>query len=259
MCPVCGPLFGQSNFNAHVICHCLLIETDKGLVLVDTGLGMQDYLHPEQRLGSLIPKIGRIQNDLSLTAIAQIQQLGFQPSDVKHILLSHLDFDHAGGISDFPNATVHVLSSEYNAAQNLKNIKNRARYKPQQFKQHRYWNFVEPAYGESWFNLHRTQGLNIFQDDILMIPLLGHSAGHSGIAIKKNEGWLFFCGDAYYSHLELDSKHSLKALSQLERIFAEDNHQRLANLKKIQYLAQTESSIEIICAHDPIELARYIY
>lgn len=226
-------------------------------MLVDTGLGMQDYLHTEQRLGRLTAKIARIQHDLSLSAIAQIQQLGFQPSDVKHILLSHLDFDHAGGISDFPNATVHVLSSEYNAAQNLKNIKNRARYKPEQFKQHRYWNFIEPAQGENWFNLHRTQGLQLFQDEILMIPLPGHSAGHSGIAMQQSAGWLFFCGDAYYSHLELDGKHSLRALSKLEQTFAEDNRQRLKNLNKIQHLAQTESSIEIICAHDPIELARY--
>lgn len=258
MCPVCGPLFGQSRFLAHVICHCLLLETDQGLVLVDTGLGIQDYLHPKQRLGRITTKIGRIENNLELSAIAQVQKLGFKPCDVKHILVSHLDFDHAGGISDFPQATVHVMSNEYNATQNLKALKNRARYKPQQFQQHRYWNFIEPLYGEAWFNLNRVQGFHIFQDDILMIPLPGHSAGHCGIAIRQTVGWLFFCGDAYYSHLELDGQHKLHTLNQLERVFADDNALRIQNLKKIQHLAQYENGIEIICAHDPTELARYI-
>jgi len=44
----------------------------------------------------------------------------------------------------------------------------------------------------------------------------------------------------------------------LERVFAYDNAQRIQNLKKIQHLAQCETSVEIICAHDPVELARYL-
>ncbi|MGE8540403.1 MAG: MBL fold metallo-hydrolase [Acinetobacter sp.] len=257
LCPLCGPMFGQRGFHAKLICHCLLLETDQGLVLVDTGLGMQDYLHTKARLGSLIASTGRIENNLEQSAVAQIQQLGFRPKDVKHILLSHLDFDHAGGISDFPHAMVHVLSTEYNAAQNLKSFKNKTRYKPQQFQQHRYWNFIEPLQGESWHNLHRVQGFQLFQDEILMIPLLGHTLGHCGIAIRKQDGWIFFCGDAYYSHLQLTGQHSLKALNQLERFFATDNTQRLDNLEKIKILAQTEPNIELICAHDPEELRRY--
>lgn len=39
-----------------------------------------------------------------------------------------------------------------------------------------------------------------------MIPLLGHTAGHCGIAIKQQNQWVLFCGDAYYSHLELNPK-----------------------------------------------------
>jgi len=258
MCPVCGPLFGQKGLRAKVVCHCLLLETDQGLVLVDTGLGVQDYLHTQARLGNLVSRLGRIENNLELTALAQIQHLGFSSKDVKHILISHLDFDHAGGISDFPHATVHILSSEYNATQNFFSLKNKARYKTQQFRQHRYWNFIEPDQGEAWFNLHQVQGFRIFQDEILMIPLLGHSQGHCGVAIKQNDGWLFFCGDAYFSHLQLNPTNRLRTLDKLERFFAEDNQRRIDNLHKIQQLAQNEKNIEIICAHDPIELARYL-
>ncbi len=255
-CPVCAPLFGQKGWKAHLVCHCLLIETNRGLVLIDTGLGLQDYLNMEKRLGTLVKKVGHIESNLKLSAIQQIQQLGFSQNDVKHIFVTHLYFDHAGGISDFPNATVHVLAAEFNATQSL-SIKNKLRYKTDQFKQHRYWSFAEHNDGEEWFNLQKVRGLPLFQDEILMIPLLGHTAGHCGIAIKKSDGWLLFCGDAYYSHLELDPNNKLRALGITERLFAENNQQRIHNLKQLQYLAQHESSIELICAHDPVEFNRY--
>ena len=100
-CPVCAPMFGQKGWKAHLVCHCLLVETDLGLVLIDTGLGTQDYLHTQQRLGSLLTKFGAIVPDIHLSAFHQIQRLGYSLDDVKHIFVSHLDFDHAGGISDF--------------------------------------------------------------------------------------------------------------------------------------------------------------
>ena len=255
-CPICAPMFGQKGWKAHLVCHCLLVETDRGLVLIDTGLGTQDYLHTQQRLGSLLTKFGAIVPDIHLSAFHQIQRLGYSLDDVKHIFVSHLDFDHAGGISDFPNATVHVLASEFNATQSL-SLKGKNRYKTEQFKYHRYWNFAEQADGEAWFNLQKVKGLPLFQDEILMVPLIGHTLGHSAIAVKKQDGWILFCGDAYFSHLELNPKNSLRALDLTERLLAEDNQQRLRNLKQLQYLAQHEPSIELICAHDPVEFNRY--
>ncbi|MFW2061617.1 MBL fold metallo-hydrolase, partial [Acinetobacter baumannii] len=94
-------------------------------------------------------------------------------------------------ISDFPHATVHVLATEYNASQ-LHNFKGKLRYRTNQYKQHRDWNFVEYQQGEKWFNLEKVKGFTLFQDEILMVPLLGHSAGHCGIAIKLQNQWLLF-------------------------------------------------------------------
>lgn len=68
---------------------------------------------------------------------------------------------------------------------------------------------------------------------------------------------MLFCGDAYYTHLELNPKNKLRALDFTERLLAEDNQLRLQNLKQLQYLAQHEPRIELICAHDPYEFNRY--
>ena len=66
MCPACAPLVSQTGLQAHIICHCLLLETDRGLVLIDTGLGLQDYLHTQQRLGRLIHQFGKIEINIQI-------------------------------------------------------------------------------------------------------------------------------------------------------------------------------------------------
>ena len=50
------------------------------------------------------------------TAAHQIAALGYSLDEVRHIVLTHLDLDHAGGMADFPRAQVHVLAAEHNAA-----------------------------------------------------------------------------------------------------------------------------------------------
>lgn len=43
---------------ARLVCHTLLIESEQGLILVDTGLGLNDVHHPE-RLNPFMRKILR--------------------------------------------------------------------------------------------------------------------------------------------------------------------------------------------------------
>ena len=82
-------------------CHCLLIEGAEGLVLVDTGFGVADTESPRQ-LGRPFLAMTRPQARASETALAQVRALGFDPHDVRHIITTHLDLDHAGGLPDFP-------------------------------------------------------------------------------------------------------------------------------------------------------------
>src|SRR3954451_13060250 len=93
-------------------CHCLAIETSEGIVLVDTGLGLGDCRNPRTRLGKFFLTLLSPEFRKEMSAIRQLERMGFQASDVRHIVLSHLDFDHAGGIDDFPHARVHMLKRE---------------------------------------------------------------------------------------------------------------------------------------------------
>ncbi len=132
MCPVGGPLMDgfSRGPTATLICHCLLVETDQGLVLVDTGFGVRDVTRPYQRISPLFIHLNRIQFDRRATALHQVEALGFSRRDVRHIVLTHLDFDHAGGLEDFPDATVHVMGVELDQARDPHGFIARRRYRP---------------------------------------------------------------------------------------------------------------------------------
>ncbi|MBS1650547.1 MAG: MBL fold metallo-hydrolase [Bacteroidetes bacterium] len=70
---------------------CLLIEKDKKLILIDTGMGNKQnakffsyyYLHGNDSLSS------------------SLQYYGFTPDDITDVVLTHLHFDHCGGAATF--------------------------------------------------------------------------------------------------------------------------------------------------------------
>jgi len=145
MCPLGGRLWDgvSQGVTGRLVCHCLLVEADRGLVLVDTGFGMQDVERPYQRLSPLFIQTNNIQFDRRTTAREQVRRRGFSPDDVRHIVLTHLDFDHAGGLEDFPNATVHVLQAEADAARARDGFIARRRYAPPQWDDVRDWRFYD--------------------------------------------------------------------------------------------------------------------
>ena len=117
LCPLGGPLVrdgGWLDGPARYVTHALLVETDDGLVLVDAGFSIEDLRDPGRfpRLYNLV--IDPI-FDVEDAALVQIQKLGFRREDVRHILPTHLDLDHAGGVADFPDSAVHVFEPEYEA------------------------------------------------------------------------------------------------------------------------------------------------
>jgi glyoxylase-like metal-dependent hydrolase (beta-lactamase superfamily II) len=258
MCPFGGrlwdgysPLLGPAN----LVCHCLLIETEVGLVLVDTGFGSRDVQQP-QRLSRLFRIADRIRLREENTAVRQLEARGFTAADVRHIVLTHLDFDHAGGIEDFPGATVHVFGDELDAARAQRGVLDRHRYRPMQWSAHTDWQRYALE-GERWFGFSCVRELFGVPADILLVPLAGHTVGHCGVAVRGPEGWLLHAGDAYFFRGEMDlaAYHCPPMLRLLQRVMAADNDARLANLRRLRDLKRSHGAeIRLFCAHDAKEL-----
>jgi glyoxylase-like metal-dependent hydrolase (beta-lactamase superfamily II) len=257
MCPVGGRLWdGVSRSpTARLVCHCLLVESEQGLVLADTGFGMRDVEEPYARLSPLFVHLNRIQFDRRDTALEQVRARGFSPRDVRHIVLTHLDFDHAGGLEDFPNATVHVLQTEMEAARARRGFREKRRYRPEQWDEVRDWRFYESG-GDRWFGFDAVRNIEGLPPEILMIPLPGHTPGHCGIAIDTPEGWLLHAGDAYFHRHEMDAQPSCTpGLSAYQTMMEADRETRLFNQDRLRALANDpQVGVRVFCSHDPVEL-----
>lgn len=261
MCPLGGALFDgvSRGLTAHLICHCLLIETERGLVLVDTGFGLRDIQSPYSRLSPFFVHFNNIQFDRKYTAIAQIEQLGFAARDVRHIVLTHLDFDHAGGLEDFPEATVHVMQREIQTAHDRHGFIARRRYRPHQWDEVRHWQHYTTE-GEPWFGFEAVRDLRGLPPEILLIPLVGHTWGHAGIAIKTSKGWLLHAGDAYFYRHEMDPSHPncTPGLRAYQWMMEVDRNARLLNQKRLRQLASDHSQdVRLFCSHDAVEFKAF--
>jgi glyoxylase-like metal-dependent hydrolase (beta-lactamase superfamily II) len=261
MCPLGGRLwdgFSSPLRAAKIVCHCLLIETEVGLVLADTGFGLRDVGQP-QRLSPFFRLANRIRLREADTALRQVEALGFTAADVRHIVLTHLDFDHAGGIDDFPQATVHVFGAEHDAAQAQNSMLGRARYRPMQWNGEIAWQRYAPE-GERWFGFSCVRELVGVPPEILIVPLAGHTLGHCGIAVRAPEGWLLHAGDAYFYRGEMDLRkyHCTPMLRLCQRMMAADNKTRLANQTRLRELKRAHGGeIRLFCAHDAKELEAF--
>ena len=256
MCPVGGRLWdGVSRGpTGRLVCHCQLIETERGLVMVDTGFGMRDIENPYERLSPLFIHVNRIQFDRRWAAIEQVRRHGFNPRNVRHIILTHLDFDHAGGLEDFPNAKVHVMQAEMDAARTREGFIQSRRYRPEQWDEVTNWRFYREG-GERWFVFEAVRDLDGLPPEILVVPLPGHTTGHAGVAIETPEGWMLNAGDAYFHRHEMDAEPACTpGLAAYQRLMEVDREARLYNQGRLRELANAERGVRIFCSHDPVEL-----
>jgi glyoxylase-like metal-dependent hydrolase (beta-lactamase superfamily II) len=258
MCP-----FGQRLINgegsllksARIVCHVLLIETADGLVLVDTGFGIDDVRNPRQ-LSRPFTAMMRPHLQDSDTALSQVRALGFDPADVRHIVLTHVDVDHAGGLPDFPQAEIHIFAREREVMLDPP-LRERVRYRvgASHWAHGPRWVTHELA-GDEWLGFESVRVLPGSDAEILLIPLPGHTLGHTGIALRRPDSWLLHCGDAYFYRGEVATPaHCPPALRAFQNLVQADGKLRHQNQERLRELARRKSGeVKLICSHDPVQL-----
>jgi len=246
-----------------MVCHCLLVETEQGLVLVDTGIGLADVADAEGRLGRQFVRMTRPRLDPEETAARQLVRLGYAVDDVRHVVLTHLDLDHAGGLADFPKATVHVREPEHVAATAPPTRMERMRYRSVQWEHEPRWELHPAAGGERWFGIDGATELPDLPG-IVLVPLAGHTRGHIGVAVRVGSDggrsrWLLHAGDAYFFHAALGNARPKVplGLAYFEARVQFDKAERLASRDRLRALRETSGDqVEIFSAHDAIEFER---
>jgi glyoxylase-like metal-dependent hydrolase (beta-lactamase superfamily II) len=253
----CGTMCPRLARGLEMVCHVVLVETAvDGLVLVDTGLGTGDLADGGRRLGRMFLGLVGPRLDPAEPAIARVRALGFRPEDVRHIVVTHLDLDHAGGIGDFPWATVHIHARELAAARARASFLERHRYLMAQFAAHTSWQEYSDE-GDDWHGLRGIRALGGLGDAVALVPLFGHTRGHSGVAVSKGDRWLLHAGDAYFHHRELQSRDGAPAMLRwFQRVVEIDGPARRSNQDRLRELGKGGAPVDIFCAHDRVELER---
>jgi glyoxylase-like metal-dependent hydrolase (beta-lactamase superfamily II) len=163
---------------------CVLVEGEDGPVLVDTGLGTAEYVSTPAILRAF-EVLTVVPLDPGEAAVRQVARLGYRPEAVRHIVLTHMHFDHCGGLPDFPWARVHVHRREYEAFQGP-----RRRWTDWAYVRRHVVHDPDLALyddtGERWFDWAAIR--LPFAPEMWLVPLFGHTRGHCGVAIRTGAG-----------------------------------------------------------------------
>jgi glyoxylase-like metal-dependent hydrolase (beta-lactamase superfamily II) len=256
MCPIAGFLLGSGNaWRGRWVAHCLLVETERdGLALIDTGFGTRD-VSGETGLRAPVRALGGLVLSHAETAVAQVEALGYVPADVKHIVVTHLDLDHAGGLVDFPHAKVHVHAREHAAAMARAHYKERMRYIRSHFAHGPKWE-VYSEDGDTWRGLPAVTRLRGLDADIGLLPMHGHTRGHSAVIVKSGERWLVHAGDAYFHRNAIEGTRNVPpGLAAFEYANEMIPAARRASVAALRQLAASYRDLDLFCAHDEREYA----
>lgn len=241
-----------------IVSHVLLVEAPEGLVLIDAGYGLLDIADPDARIG---PGRHFLNPDLveSECAIRQVEALGFSPKDVREIVLTHFDTDHAGGVSDFPWARVRVHALEAQALREPVSQMERTRYATAQWgRALELVEFQTPKQEDEFLGFDSYDRVKVCGAEIVVIATPGHTRGHCALALEGERGWVLHAGDAFYHHAQLWGEGEIPVtIRGLEKTVAVDRAQVKANHERFATLHQEQgAALTIVNSHDPILFAQ---
>jgi glyoxylase-like metal-dependent hydrolase (beta-lactamase superfamily II) len=152
-------------------------------------------------------------------------------------------------VGDFPAATVHVHDTELDAARDPRGMEH-GRYLEVQWRDARF--ATHHATGDDWFGF---ESVTVLGDDVLLVPLAGHSRGHSLVAVRDGDRWQVHAGDSYFHRGDLTSPPTTpRVLKVVQRLLAQDDVVRRANQERLRELVLADHpELTIFSAHDPVE------
>jgi glyoxylase-like metal-dependent hydrolase (beta-lactamase superfamily II) len=158
--------------------NCLLIETPSGRVLVETGVGERMDEHHRMQRGVTGKSI-----------LPALRDAGFEADTVDVVAVSHLHFDHAGGLLTadgkraFPRARMVAQADEWRFALGT-NPRLQASYEQDDLR-----------LAEAWGREGVANGDAEVMPGVSVIRTGGHSGGHQAVVVRGPQGTVGFFGD----------------------------------------------------------------
>jgi N-acyl homoserine lactone hydrolase len=204
-----------------------VIEHPDGVALFDCGLhaDVGDAEDPYRK---------RLQSqDLDVTfgpedtVTRHLERLDIDPGRVRYVVLSHLHFDHAGGLHQVPNATIVVQKAEWAAGFDEETAR---RY------------FLPRPYYDLGHQVELVEGEHdLFGDGaVTCLPSPGHTPGHQSLRVRTGQGDHILVSDACYSSQVAETRN-----------FPTFSDHAAMNRSLDGLLARREAGTVMVFGHDP--------
>jgi glyoxylase-like metal-dependent hydrolase (beta-lactamase superfamily II) len=219
-----GNLFGKgSRQKIKGAMHPVLVATENALVLLDAGFGpeLPEYMK------------GRYELDRDEDLMDHLEEAGYSPEDVTHVVLSHLDADHVGWAlapPSFPNATIYVQDAALEEGREMPEGDGRREAVPA----------VEKGVEEGWCEL--LSGNTEIADGLRVEVRSGHSEGHQISWIEYGDDAALFTADLAPAGIWLNP----------DLIGGTESDPEASRKNRIEVLSEAEErNVPVILYHEP--------
>jgi glyoxylase-like metal-dependent hydrolase (beta-lactamase superfamily II) len=236
-----GLLTPRSRWQAVPIPAFLVEHPGVGPVLIDTGLPKAVADEGARALGFAAGIAYSIEMEQEQAVVEQLPARGVDPMDVRVVVMTHLHYDHASAVKDFPAATFVVDADEWAAARAGGFTGG---YVPKLFDQPFDWreiDFDDPRV-RSFATFGRT--VDLFGDgSVRLLSTPGHSKGHMSVLLRLRSGReLLLTADAAFARRTI--------AEELVPVLVDDVHLYRRSLREIRRYVEQTPGAEVICGHD---------
>ena len=228
----------DENWTEWLPIYAWAIEHDEGVIVVDTGETAQVHVrgyhpswhpfyrravrfsvHPDEEIGP------------------RLRALGISPRDVRHVVLTHLHTDHAGGLAHLTGSKIWVAKQEFERAQGWGGrIQGYLPHRWPKWWQPEWIQFASGTVGPFKQSMALTKA-----EDVLIVPTPGHTPHHVSVIVRGSPSYLL-AGDTSYNQ-QLLLEETCDGVSPNPAV-------TLETLRRIRRLAEEEPLV-YLPSHDP--------
>ncbi|MFZ0667901.1 MAG: N-acyl homoserine lactonase family protein [Acidimicrobiales bacterium] len=201
-------------------CYSVLVDHPEGKFLFDTGY---DLAHVEK----VLPFEKPIQSE-EQTIPGQLKAIGYDPSEITHVINSHYHFDHVGGNKYCTSAVTIAHQKELDQSHNHQPFE-RLGYSDMSFDE------IGPRYELIEGDTEIAKGIRLFETP-------GHTAGHTSMMVSLDgRRPMLFTGDAVYTRQSIEKT--------IIAGFHLDPTKSVESMRRLSSLAE-EHDAELFYSHD---------
>jgi glyoxylase-like metal-dependent hydrolase (beta-lactamase superfamily II) len=221
----------------------LITHPSAGHILVDTSLHPSLAASPRENFGRLASWYVRPRVEPGRDLPAQLRERGADPRSIRLVVVTHLHYDHASGISEFPSATFVLSRAEWTAATTGSRPILRG-YRPQHYDfafDYRLIDF-DHARVDSYASFGRSFDL-LGDGSIRLAFTPGHTLGHMSVVARLRDRDFVIAGDAVYTTRQLEGGPAQPR--------PHDPHLWRRSLQELQLFHRDYPQAPIVPGHDP--------